>query len=249
LAKVYGKEQEVEIKTEADLQALIQKGIASDTRFAEVSQAAQEVEQYREQIIQAYDQLKNNPVGVLQELGVDVRKLAEEYIAETMKFNEMSEAERKAFQLERELGTEKQKREEIESRQKQEAHTRAVEEQKASYAKSMIQSVEKYNLPKNDVVYNLMITTMQQQVAQYGDVDVDAVAQYVSDLLSKELGYKPPTNTPPVTPPAAPAVPPSTEPVNRATKDNQPPRDQSKKKDQKETWAQFKKRLHDEIGE
>ena len=93
--KANGEEHEL---SEEQAKVLAQKGLAADEKFKEAAQI-------RKQTEALIKQLKEDPIAVLQHphVGLDFRKIAEEYLYEIYEFEAKPELERKAIEAERRL--------------------------------------------------------------------------------------------------------------------------------------------------
>ena len=108
--KANGEDHEL---SEEQAKILAQKGLAADEKFKEAATL-------RKQTEALVKQLKDDPIAVLQHpsIGVDFRKIAEEYLYGVYEFESKPEMERKAIEAEREL--ERYRAEEAKRREQEE---------------------------------------------------------------------------------------------------------------------------------
>lgn len=124
-AKVDGSEEDVELDEET-IQRDYQKWRASEKKFQEAARKNEETKKY-------FEDLKKDKWKVFHDLGLDPHAEAESLLIEKMKLEMMSPAERRAYDLEKENMTYKERLQAAESRE---------QERQAEFAKQKQEAVE-----------------------------------------------------------------------------------------------------------
>ena len=177
--KVKGKEIEVD---DAKYQEYAQKGAAATETWQEAARMKREAESF-------IHKLKNNPMEVLLDpnLGLDFRKIAEEYIWDQIQDEQLSPQEKAARDRDRELEKYKKADEERkgqeEARKKQELHAHYA----ADYDKQISSALSKSGLPKTTGTVRRMTDYMLHDVRAGISRDpseyIEQVRQdYISDI-------------------------------------------------------------------
>lgn len=182
--KVDGKEFEEEIDLDDDeyLTRQLQLSKAAQKRMAEAAQLQKEVEAF-------VADLRKNPRKVLSDpnVGVDIKKMIQEYIDEEIANSQKTpeqiekeklEAELKALREEREKEKEEGRRKELE-RIKQESYER--------YETQMIQAIESTNLPKKAYVVNKVADYLIAGLQQGIDLNPKDVMPLVEEEIREDL--------------------------------------------------------------
>lgn len=158
--KVNGSEVEFDASDEGRVKQAVQKGLAADAKFQEAAQVRQQAEGF----IRA---LKENPLEVLQHpsLGIDFRKIAEDYLFEQIQREAAPEEyartqERK--ELERYRAEEARKKQEAEQRQREEMK----EQYRQNYTKQFTEALEEGGVPKTDWTIQRTALYMKQAIAK-----------------------------------------------------------------------------------
>jgi antitoxin component of RelBE/YafQ-DinJ toxin-antitoxin module len=137
--KVDGKDVALTLE---QLKILAQKSAGSDKKFAEAAA-------YRKKTGELLEDLKSRPMEVLQKLGLDVKKLSEEFLTPIYKRELMPEEERKVFDLEDENQRLKRQQEEAEKA----AKSRVNQAQAAAYRQQLDKEIptelSKVDMPRN----------------------------------------------------------------------------------------------------
>ena len=98
--KLKAGKQEREVTSEAELVRLAQLGIGANEKFEQAAKTRKQAEEVLE-IIQ------KNPAEALTKLGFDVRKLAEEYLAEKIQEEMLTPEQKKVKEMEQQLKKDK----------------------------------------------------------------------------------------------------------------------------------------------
>lgn len=171
--KVDGKEVEEELELEA-IQRDYQKFKAADKKFQEAAAMRKQAEEF-------ISLLKTNPAQVLAHpsIGLDVRKLAEEYLAEQLQYESLTPEQRKAAEDRKRL-EEYEKREQEAAKQ---AHEEKINTLKAKYTedynKTIIDALESAGLPKNKSTVKMMAQKLYLSVNNGLDLDAKDLAESV----------------------------------------------------------------------
>lgn len=182
--KVDGKEfdEEVDLDDDEYLTRNLQLAKAAQKRMSEASQLQKEVEAF-------ITELRKNPKKVLADptLGVDLKKMVQEYIEEEIANSQKTpeqiereklEAELKAMKEEREREKEETRRRELERLQQQEYER---------YENLMIQALDKSSLPKKPYVVNKIADYLVIGLQKGLDLTPQDVLPLVEDEIRQDL--------------------------------------------------------------
>ena len=172
--KVDGEEKEVDIN---ELKRGYQMAEAAQKRFNEAAEIRKSNEEFELK-------LKNSPFEALQERGIDVDKLAQDYIAEKAEYELMTEEQKKIFDLEKKI-------QEVENQKK-------FEEEKAAqiaFEKEQAELVEHYKTAVPEaletagiVVNDFTQARVRHYMLQYIDNGFNEVEpEHVMNLVKDEL--------------------------------------------------------------
>jgi hypothetical protein len=130
--------------------------------------------------------LKSNPMEILMEpeLGIDFPKLAEDYIIEQLKLEQMHPSERELLKIRQE--NEKLKKMDSQAREQQ---AKAQFEQETErytheYAQDIATAIDEAGLPKEKLIFNRISYHMQEQYKETGTVPP---ARSVLPIVEQEL--------------------------------------------------------------
>jgi hypothetical protein len=184
--KIDGKEEEVEIDFNDDdkLTRELQKARAFDKR-------SQEYSQLRNQVNQVVDRLRQNPMEVLIELGLDPDEISEKHLAAKLEEMKKSPEQLEKERMEKELEDHKRKLEEIE-KEKEDVRMEQLRNQHASEIENDINSALESSetmLPKGNAlaikrVAEAMMLAMKKGFNDVKPVDVIPFVeqQFVKDV-------------------------------------------------------------------
>jgi hypothetical protein len=171
--KIDGVETEVDLRT---LTSEYQKGKGSEKRFQE----AQRMRAQAEQFISA---LQTNPIDVLTNpnLGIDFRKVAEDYLYAQIQSEMMSPEERaqkeQVSELERYRAQEQQR---VEQQREQRAN-QMRDKYANEYTEKFTSALQETGLPKTNWTVSRMANYMQQALQSGIDADVKDIAALVKE--------------------------------------------------------------------
>jgi hypothetical protein len=177
LIKVNGIEKEL---TKEEVLRMAQKATAAEERFDEASKM-------REQIEQLFGALKENPVDIISKLGINFEQLAEQYLIEKLKYQQMSEVERKNLDYERKLKEHEQREETYKQQQQEAANNAETKKYTEEYTKQIVEAIEKSTLPKNDIIVQRMAGYVYNAKAKGMDMNFDEAAKLVEEDIKTEL--------------------------------------------------------------
>lgn len=138
--KTQGKTRE--ITDEAELVRLAQMGLGAHEKFEQAAKA-------RKQSEALLELLQKDPAKALSSMGMDVRKLAEEYLVEEAKKLQMSEEERQRYEIQQEIARLKAEKEDLQRQQQEERISKLQSQYEADIQDQIIDAIDKYKLPKN----------------------------------------------------------------------------------------------------
>lgn len=182
--KVDGKEFEesLNLDDEESLRHHVQMSKAAQKRMSEAANEKKQVQQF----VRA---LKENPLAVLNNpsLGLDFRKLAEQYLLEEIQRETMSPEQIKLKQAEKIIQERenefKSKREKEEQAQIEQLQSHYVQE----YEKTIVTALSDSGLPKNPMTVKRMAELMQKNIQHGMDLEPKDLARLVREELVSEL--------------------------------------------------------------
>lgn len=203
IVKVNGQEQEV---TEDELIQGYQTRKASDEKFREAAMSKKQAEEF-------INLLRTNPRKVLTnpDLGIDMRKLAEEYLVEQMeeemmdpKDKELRDAKRQLQEIEDEKKRKAKEEEESQAVQLKEKYSQEYSSQIVDALQSsglpksehtvkrmayyMHQGLQRgYNLSAKDVVGLVKQDYIDEQKSLFGQLDGDMLVQLLGDDVANKI--------------------------------------------------------------
>lgn len=159
--KVDGQEfeEEIDLSDEEAIKRHLQMSKAAQKRMSEAAKARREAEQF-------IHTLKTNPRKVLTDpnLGVDFRKLAEEYLAEQLEAEMLTPEQRRLREVEAKL----REREEQDKARAEEEQAKQLEQLRAQYAqdydKTISEALQTEGLPKTPKTVKRMAELMYKNL-------------------------------------------------------------------------------------
>ena len=135
----YGDSEETIELDDKQQQDWINKAHGADKKFQEAAQMRKQASEEMQRAQSLVKQLRENPRKVLQDpnIGVNLRKFAEEYLAEELEREMMDPDKRELMEL-RAREQERTQREDEERREREEQETRSQKEQRIALAKDNI---------------------------------------------------------------------------------------------------------------
>ena len=178
--KVDGKEEVMDLPFEVDekqaewLANKIQPTRAAQKRFQEIAAESKRVNT-------ALQRVQTDPADALKTLGVDPQKFAQQYMEQILKEQDMTEEEKRIAAAERrvaELEAEKQQREAILKKEKEEAEYKAhLKESSAKIAKAL----ESSDLPKSAATQRKMAEYMMMNAQNGLDLPMSSIVELVKE--------------------------------------------------------------------
>lgn len=183
--KVNGRQKEIEIDIENDEEMLkyLQKALAADEKFEEAASLRKNVEKL-------IMELKSNPKSVLShpELGVDLKKFAEEILNEEIQELNKTPEQKELEKLRKELA-EKDTRLKAEEEAKRNAEMERLREQSfKQFEDDLTAALDKSTLPKSPYVVKRIADTLIEAVnLGYTDTTVQDILPIVEKQIRGEL--------------------------------------------------------------
>jgi hypothetical protein len=184
--KVNGRQVDVEFDPNDDAEMLkyLQKAMASDEKFQEAAQLRKNVEAL-------VHELKTNPRGVLShpELGLDIKKFAEDILNEEIQELQKSPEQKAMEQLQKQLDGAKKETEKLSNEKRQAEMARYEEQAFKQFDDEITGALEKYpNLPKSPYVVKRIADTMIEAVTLgYKDISINDIMPIVESQISGEI--------------------------------------------------------------
>jgi hypothetical protein len=131
-----------EISDEAELIRLAQMGLGAHEKFEQAAKT-------RKQAEAIVELLQKDPQKALSSLGMDVRKLAEDYLINEAKKMQMSPEEKQKAEILEEIQRLKAEKEELQNQQREERVTKLQAQYEVDIQDQIIKAIDQYKLPKN----------------------------------------------------------------------------------------------------
>ena len=184
--KVNGKSRSIDLDLSDDkaVQDYLQKAMAADEKF-------QEAATLRKDVQQLVRTLKENPLAILMHpnVGVDVKKLAEQVINQELEEMQKSPEQKRLEQLEKELAQERSEKQRIEEERRQADVARRQEEEFRRIDDDISDALSATDLPKTPYVVKRISDAMISAFdLGYRDVSVKDIMPIVEKQLKEELG-------------------------------------------------------------
>lgn len=184
--KVNGRQMDVEFDPNDDVEMLkyLQKAMAADEKFQEAAALRKNVEQL-------VAELKSNPRGVLShpELGIDIKKFAEDILNEEIQELQKSPEQKQLEALQKQLGEEKTQREKLEESKRNAEMSRLEEQAFKQFDDDITSALEKHpTLPKSPYVIKRIADTLIEAIGLgYKDATVHDIMPIVEQQISGEI--------------------------------------------------------------
>ena len=181
LRKLKFKNREVEVD-DAKYHEYAQKGLASTETWQEAAKMKREAEQF-------IHRLKNDPRSVLTDptLGVDFRKIAEEYVWEQIQEEQLSPEQKQARDMDRELKKYREQEEKAKVSEKEQKAQQLREHYSTDYDKRISQALSTSGLPKTEGTVKRMIEYMLHDVNNGFQRDASDYVEYVRQDYMRDI--------------------------------------------------------------
>lgn len=171
--------QEVELP-ESEVISLAQQGKVANKRFQEASQIRKEAED----IVKF---AKENPREFFKKTGMNAREFAENYLMEELKREQMTPAEKKAYENEQELKRFKDEKKQEEEQRRQQEMADLREKHMKNYDQLFVEALTKTGLPKTPYTIKRMAELQLINVKNKLDLSADQLAKVVrEDYISEQ---------------------------------------------------------------
>lgn len=185
LLKVNGSEREYDLSDREALARDLQISLSANERFQQAAEERKQLEALQEQFHGFGEMLRSNPFGVLEQLGLNPREIAEAYLEEQYGFEDMPEQERALVERERALAAREAEYQQYQAQMQQQQEQLAQQQAEEQLFQGIIQAVEQSTLPKNEDTVRLMAKTMLEN-----QIDDPAIAlRLVEDQQQKLLQH------------------------------------------------------------
>ncbi|CAM6000299.1 unnamed protein product [Sphagnum balticum] len=177
--KLKAGKQEREVTSEAELVRLAQLGIGANEKFEQAAKTRKQAEEVLE-IIQ------KNPAEALTKLGFDVRKLAEEYLAEKIQEEMLTPEQKKVKEMEQQLKKYQEEKAEFERQQREAQISQLQSQYEVDIQQKIINAIDANKLPKNPKTVARFAEYMLEGVENGVDYDPRDLAPRIRRDLEEE---------------------------------------------------------------
>lgn len=168
-----------EITDEAELVRLAQLGLGAHEKFEQAAGTRKKAEAVLELI-------QKDPAKALQSLGLDVRKLAEQYIVDEAQRQMMSPEERQKHEIQQEIQKLKAEKDEMLKQQREERISQLQAKYEVDIQDQIIGAIDKYKLPKNPKTVSRIAEYMASALENGYEASALDVATRVRQDLEEE---------------------------------------------------------------
>jgi hypothetical protein len=177
------KDLELDLSNDEEVQKYLQKALAADEKFQEASQI-------RKGFTELINAIKTNPLAVLAhpDIGVDIKKLAEDVLAQEIEDMKKSPEQKRIEELERALAEREAREKELEEARKQAEMAKLEEEVYQDIDNQITEALSESDLPKSPYfVKRIADTLLSAMQMGYKDVTVKQVIPFVEQQITQEL--------------------------------------------------------------
>lgn len=181
--KVDGKqiEKEINLADEAELIKMLQMAELSQKRAQEAAELRKAKSSQDAELNQFLNTLKSNPEFILQQMGIDPAKFAEEVLTKEVEKMQLSPEQRKIQELEKELKAIKDNEEKA-KKDKEEIQAKALRDKYAAdYEKQLLDAMQTGKLPNNPYVINKMVDYMSLALKEGIDVNFSDIVPLIHE--------------------------------------------------------------------
>lgn len=190
--KIEGQELEVD---ESELLKGYSMAKSANERFMKAAEEKKRAEAERQEAIKLRDAMKDNPFEVMKALGIDPRKVSEDYLIKQLEYEALSPEAKKAMELEQKLKAyeekeakataEAEERARQEKEEKETAEIKAMSEKAAKeYEVQFLEALEGSKLPKTPQMVAKIAEKMYDAMEQGYELPVKHAVKLVEkDLL------------------------------------------------------------------
>lgn len=176
--KVDGKELKV---SENELLSGYQRARAAAKRFEEAAQLKKDVET-------VVGMLKNNPVEVLtKHLGVDMQKVAEEFLSKKMEDEQLTPEEKEKRELQNKLKEYEERERHLKEQQQKEREMQLQQKYEEEYSQKITSALSSVNVPKTPKTLARMAEYMYRALESGYELEPRDVASMVREDYMREI--------------------------------------------------------------
>lgn len=177
------KDLELDLSNDEEVQKYLQKALAADEKFAEAANI-------RKGFAELINAIKTNPLAVLAhpDIGIDVKKLAEDVLAQEIEDMKKSPEQKRIEELEKALQEREAREKELEEAKKQAEMAKLEEEVYQDIDNQITEALSESDLPKSPYfVKRIADTLLSAMQMGYKDVTVKQVIPFVEQQITQEL--------------------------------------------------------------
>lgn len=183
--KVNGKAKDVELDlgNDAEVQKYLQKAMAADEKFQEAATT-------RKQMEYLIEQLRTNPLAVLQHEGINVniKEMAERILSQEVEDMAKSPEQKRIEELERALKSKEEREKQLEDERTAEMRARMEYEVAQELDQKVTDAISKSSLPKSAYTVKRLADAMIEAVnLGYTDVTPEQIMPFVEDSITEEI--------------------------------------------------------------
>ena len=176
ILKVYGQEVAVD---KNQLRELAMKGLGADEKF-------RNADSKNKQLLEVIEDMKTRPFEILKNLGVDVRKMTEDYLIKELDKEQMSEEQRKVLEYEAKMKAMEDERNREKEEKEQKELAADVEKYREEYEKEFIQALDEEEIPNNPQTVGRMARYIEEGIKENITITAKQSAKLVKEDLIEE---------------------------------------------------------------
>lgn len=180
--KVHGKEieKEIDFMNEKELKQLLEKAYGADQTFQESAKVKKQMQAIAELI-------QRDPFALLKEVGYDPDELTAKYMEDRLKEMEKSPEQKERDELQRQLETERQRRESLENEKREAEEARIRDSYMRDMDDQITDALSTSELPKSPYVVKRIAEYLSIGLEQGKQLQVKDVVPLVQKSIKNEI--------------------------------------------------------------
>lgn len=175
--KINGVEKQI---NEEQLMRYVQKDIAGDEKLRKANDLTQ-------QVGRLVENLKTKPLDILSQMGVDIDKMLEERLNSRIEEYAMTPEKKEALKYKKELDALKAEHDRVSKEKEETVRQQQIREYQEAFEAKIIDTIEKYRLPKNQDIGREMAYYMEKAIAKGIDPDMGKIAEYIKGKIRSSV--------------------------------------------------------------
>lgn len=186
--KVNGEEMDYNIADRERLVQDLQQSFAAQQKFQKAAEIQRNMESLQSQLQQLGHQLKQNPMQVLQSLGLDAQRVAEQYLEPLYARMDMPEHERIALEQREQMELMHQRIQEYERQEAQRQEQELLNKRAEHYRMQISDFIKQNNLPDTEDTLYYIATAYNRALDQNPNARLQDILPNVQSTMRQNIG-------------------------------------------------------------